>query len=421
MKPGFVVVGAGFGGLWAVKRLAAAGVPVTLIDQRNYHTFFPLLYQVAAAELGPTSIGYPVRSALRDMSHVRFRLGRVGGVDLQGRRVLLDDGAEEPYRTLLLSLGSVTHFFGVSGAEEHAFPLRWMNDALELRRHILTRFELAARRQGEERRRALTFIIVGGGATGVEFAGALAELVFGPVLADFPEFLPWDPRIVLVEGQDRVLGSMHPELSAYAASRLESRGVELRLGAQVGSVDVRGVSLEGADRIDGDTVVWTAGVRGDPMFEGSGLEIGRGGRIVVEPTLQARGWPDVFVAGDLALVEADGQPIPQVAAAAMQLGEAAAENILRRSEGARLLPFRYEDPGMMAVIGRYAAVAEIGGYRGGGLFAWVIWALVHIANLIGFRSRLLVLVNWAWNYLSFRRAVRLILPDRDDSRGSVGG
>ncbi|MDH3225053.1 MAG: FAD-dependent oxidoreductase, partial [Gemmatimonadota bacterium] len=285
----------------------------------------------------------------------------------------------------------------------------------------LTRFELAARRQGEERRRALTFIIVGGGATGVEFAGALAELVFGPVLADFPEFLPWDPRIVLVEGQDRVLGSMHPELSAYAASRLESRGVELRLGAQVGSVDVRGVSLEGADRIDGDTVVWTAGVRGDPMFEGSGLEIGRGGRIVVEPTLQARGWPDVFVAGDLALVEADGQPIPQVAAAAMQLGEAAAENILRRSEGARLLPFRYEDPGMMAVIGRYAAVAEIGGYRGGGLFAWVIWALVHIANLIGFRSRLLVLVNWAWNYLSFRRAVRLILPDRDDSRGSVGG
>ena len=417
MSPRVVVVGAGFGGLWATRRLVRGGARVTLIDQRNYHTFFPLLYQVAAAELGPTSIGYPVRSALRDMKQVEFRLGRVTSLQLADRSLTLSDGTAVPYETLLLSPGSVTHFFGVPGAQEHAFPLRWMSDALELRHHILSGFEQAARLEGPERTRALTFIIVGGGATGVEYAGALAELVFGPVLADFPEFRPEELRIVLVEGQDRVLGGMHPDLSSYAASRLESRGVELRLNALVESVDGTGVTLTDGVRLEGDTVVWTAGVRGDPVFTEAGLETGPGGRVIVEPTLQARGWPDVFVAGDLTYLEHEGQPIPQVAPAAMQLGEAAAENILRRSEGARLLNFRYEDPGMMAVIGRYAAVAEIGGYRGGGLFAWVMWALIHIAKLIGFRSRLLVLVNWAWNYLSFRRAVRLILPDRvgDDS------
>ncbi|NNM32580.1 MAG: NAD(P)/FAD-dependent oxidoreductase [Gemmatimonadetes bacterium] len=407
-----VVVGAGFGGLWATRHLVRGGARVTLIDQRNYHTFFPLLYQVAAAELGPTSIGYPIRSVLRDMKDVEFRLGRVTSLNLADRAVTLADGTSVPYETLLLSPGSVTHYFGVPGAQDHAFPLRWMNDALELRRHILTRFEYAARAEGEDRGRALTFIIVGGGATGVEYAGALAELVFGPVLADFPEFRKDELHILLVEGQDRVLGAMHPDLSAYAASRLASRGVELRLGAHVESVDAGGVVLTDGARLEGDTVVWTAGVRGDPVFTEAGLKTGRGGRVVVEPTLQARGWPDVFVAGDLAYIEHEGEPVPQVAPAAMQLGEAAAANILRRGEGARMLDFRYQDPGMMAVIGRYAAVAEIGGYRGGGLFAWVMWALIHIAKLIGFRSRLLVLVNWAWNYLSFRRAVRLILPDR---------
>ena len=415
-----VVVGAGFGGLWATRRLARAGTRVTLIDQRNYHTFFPLLYQVAAAELGPTSIGYPVRSALRDLKGVDFRLGRAASLDLEGRHVILADGDAVPYDTLLLSPGSVTHYFGVPGAEEHAFPLRWMQDALELRRHILTRLESATRLEGGERSRALTFVIVGGGATGVEYAGALAELLYGPVLADFPELGRADLRIVLVEGRDRVLGAMHPDLSAYAASRLESRGVELRLGAQVASVDLGGVSLADGTRLDGETVVWTAGVRGDPVFAASGLEAGPGGRLLVEPTLQARGRPDVFVVGDLAYVEHEGEPLPQVAPAAMQLGEAAADNILRLIEGNRPVPFRYQDPGMMAVIGRYAAVAEIGGYRGGGLFAWTLWALIHIAKLIGFRSRLLVLVNWAWNYLSFRRAVRLILPDRMEPAGQAG-
>ena len=413
MSPRVVVVGAGFSGLWAVRALARSRVSVTLVDQHNYHTFFPLLYQVAAAELGPTSIGYPVRSLLRRMETVDFKLGTVRELRLEEGKVLLEGGEEVSYDLLLLASGSVAHFFGVPGAAEHAFPLREMREALALRHHILTCFETAAGLPpGPERSRLLTFIVVGGGATGVEFSGALAELVFGPLLADFPEIGVHEVRIVLVEAGDRVLNTVHPDLSRYAAGRLESRGVKLVLGSTVSSIDAEGAVLSSETRLDGRTVVWTAGVRGDPLYEGSGLQVGRGGRIVVEPTLQARGWDNVFVAGDLALVEHDGEPIPQVAPAAIQLGEVAAANIQRKIEGSRLLPFRYQDPGMMAVIGRYAAVAEIGGYRGGGFFAWILWVLIHIAKLIGFRSRLLVLVNWAWNYLSFRRAVRLILPDK---------
>lgn len=408
-----MVVGAGFSGLWAVRALARSGTSVTLVDQHNYHTFFPLLYQVAAAELGPTSIGYPVRSLLRRMGSVDFKLGTLRDLRLGENTIVLEGGEELAYDVLLLASGSVAHFFGVPGAVEHAFPLRQMNEALELRHHILTCFESAAGLSpGAERSALLTFIIVGGGATGVEFSGALAELVFGPLLADFPEIGTHEVRIVLVEGADRVLNTIHRDLSRYAAERLENRRVELFLGSSVSSIDSEGVALADGTRLEGRTVVWTAGVRGDPLYEDSGLHVGRGGRIVVEPTLQARGWDNVFIAGDLALVEHEGEPIPQVAPAAIQLGEVAAANIRRQIDGSRLLPFRYQDPGMMAVIGRYAAVAEIGGYRGGGFFAWILWVLIHIAKLIGFRSRLLVLVNWAWNYLSFRRAVRLILPDR---------
>lgn len=412
-RPRVVVVGAGFSGLWAVRALSGQGLSVTLVDQENYHTFFPLLYQVAAAELGPTSIGYPVRSLLRPLEDVQFKLATAIGVDAPGGGVLLEGGGRLPYDAVLLATGSVAHFFGVPGAEEHAFPLRRMDEALELRHRILTRFEAgAAMDPGPERDRALSFVIVGGGATGVEFAGALGELVFGPLLADYPEIGPHQVRIVLIEGAPSVLSTLHPDLSRYAAERLESRGVQLRLGTAVASIDARGVTLSDDRRIDADTVVWTAGVQGDPLFQGTELAVGKGGRLVVEPTLQARGWENVFVAGDLALVTHEGRPIPQVAPAAIQLGEAAAANIVRLFQKKSLLPFRYEDPGMMAVIGRYAAVADIGGYRGGGFFPWILWALIHIAKLIGFRSRLLVLVNWAWNYFSFRRSVRLILPER---------
>ncbi|MGI9629026.1 MAG: NAD(P)/FAD-dependent oxidoreductase [Longimicrobiales bacterium] len=418
MQPHVVVVGAGFAGVWAVRRLAKRGVArITLVEQNNYHTFYPLLYQVAAAELGPTSVAYPVRSLLRGLHKVRFKLGRLESVDVEAKSVVVE-GEVIDYDALLLATGSVPNFFGVEGAESFAFRLRELSDALPLRQQVLAQFEVAAQvPPGPGRTEALSFVIVGGGATGVEFAGALSELIYGPLLRDFPEIGADEVSITLVEGGARLLASMHESSSAYAASRLTARKVDLRMGQIVQRVTADGVEFKDGSGLVANTVVWTAGIQGDPLFrDGGGLEVGAGGRIKVDPTLQARGAPDVFIAGDLALAEHDGAVLPQVAPVAIQQGEAAAENIARRLAHQTPIPFVYDDPGMLAVIGRYAAVAEVGGYRGKGIVAWAVWALVHIRALVGFRNRFLVMVNWAWNYLSFSRAVRLILPERDEKR-----
>jgi NADH dehydrogenase len=404
------VVGAGFGGLWAARGLANRNVDVTLVDRNNYHTFFPLLYQVAAAELGPTDIAHPVRSIFRRAGNVTVRMAAMTGLDLEGRRVLTDQGPLQ-YDYLVLALGSESSFFGVPGAAEHAYPLRWMDDAVPLRYQVLKCFEAAAATTDHERRRRLlTFTVVGGGPTGVEYAGALSELVFGPLHEDFPGVSPEEVSIELLEASDTLLRGFPPKLGRYAFDRLARRRVRVRLGSAVQAVDADGVELS-TGRLATDTVVWTAGVQGDPRAATWGLPVGRGGRIPVTPNLHLEGRPEVFVVGDLAYREDEtGTAFPQVAQVAIQQGRHAAANILRLTAGRPSEPFRYRDLGMLAVIGRNAAAAHVFGLTFTGWVAWWLWLGIHISWLIGFRNRALVLLNWGWNYVFFRRAVRLILP-----------
>lgn len=408
-RPRVLIVGAGFAGLWAARELGGEAADVTLIDRNNFHTFYPLLYQIGAAELEAVEIAYPVRGILRKHSNVRFFMAEARGLDLDGRAVETSRG-RFPYDYLLLATGSVTHFFGVEGADRHAFPLRTLEEGLALRNHILARFEGAVREEDPAKRsRGLRFVIVGGGPTGVEFAGALAELVFGPLAKDFREVRE-EVSVVLVEARERLLPEMPERLGRYASRRLEKMGVELRLGGSVRRVTPEAVHLEDGTGIPTRTVAWTAGVRGDPDAAGWGLPTGRQGRVGTLPTLQLEGWPEVYVAGDLAYLELEGEAPPMVARVAIQQGEHAARNILRQIRGETPRPFRYRDSGMLAVIGRNSGVAHVYGRAFTGFLAWLLWLAVHIVKLIGFRNRLVVLVNWAWDYFFFERAVRLILP-----------
>lgn len=415
-RPRVVIVGAGFGGLWAARALRDQPVDVLILDRDNYHTFLPLLYQVAAAELGPTEIAYPVRSIFRGVRNVDFRMDEAVDVDFDRKRIRtpLDEIA---YDYLILGLGSTPNFFGVEGAAEHAFPLRTMRQAIPLRHHILSRFEAAAHEgDPEHRRRLLTFVVVGGGPTGVEFSGALAEFVYGPVGRDYRSVDPEEVRILVLEAVDRVLPAMPEKLGSYARERLERRGAEVRTGTAVERVRPDGVDLSDGTRLPTDTVVWTAGVQGDPAAERWGLPVARGGRVRVEETLQVPGRPEVFVVGDLAYLEdSEGRALPQVAPVAIQEAEQAAANLLRAVRDEELEPFRFDDPGMLAVIGRNAGVARVWGRSFTGIFAWLLWLAVHIFELIGFRNRILVLVNWGWNYIFYERAVRLILPSAPES------
>ncbi len=405
------MAGAGFGGLWVARTLAGRNADVVLVDRNNYHTFFPLLYQVAAAELSPTDIAYPVRSIFRSARNVAVRMATVTGLDAAARVVLTSTGPVA-YDALVLALGSEPHFFGVAGAAEHAFPLRWMDDAIPLRHHILTRFEAAAATgDPAERRRLLTVAVVGGGPTGVEFSGALAELIHGPLLKDYPGIRREEVAVVLLEAGERLLAGMPPQLGAYAADRLRGRRVQIRAGVRVESVGPGWLRLAGGEIVPTDTVVWTAGIQGDPALRSWGLPLGRGGRIQVDPGLRVPGHPEIYVVGDLAYREdARGHPFPQVAQVAIQQGRYVGKAILRHGPGNVAPPFRYVDPGMLAVIGRNSAVAHVFGGAFRGLPAWLLWLGIHLVWLIGFRNRALVLLNWAWNYLSFGRSVRLILP-----------
>lgn len=407
--PRVVVVGAGFGGLWVARGLARRPVRVTLIDRNNYHTFFPLLYQVAAAELVPSDIAHPVRSIFRRAHNVHVRMAQMTGLDIDGRAILTDVGRIE-YDYLVLALGSEPSFFGVPGAAEHAFPLRWMADAVPLRHHVLTRFGAAMTADPQRRARLLTFVVVGGGPTGVEYAGALSELIFGPLLKDFPGIRRDEVRVELVEASGRLLGGMPEKLSTYARERLGRRRVRVRVGTAVEAVERDAVRLGGGETLPTETVVWTAGVRGDPRVAEWGLPVARGGRVPVTEHLCMEAHPEVFVVGDLAYLEDDGKPLPQVAQVAIQQGRRAAANLRARIAGRPEKPFVYRDPGMLAVIGRNAAVAHVFGLAFRGLTAWLLWLGIHVTWLIGFHNRALVLLNWGWNYVRYRRAVRLILP-----------
>jgi NADH dehydrogenase len=408
--PRVVIVGAGFGGLWAARALARPPFRTVLIDRNNYHTFLPLLYQVAAAEVEPEEIIYPVRSILHSLHNVDFLLADVKRVDFSAR-VVETNTTSISYDYLILAAGSTTHFFGVSGAAEHAFALKTLDDAVRLRNHILCCFERAVRDPSRERRQQrLNFAIVGGGPTGVEFAGALAELLRGPLRRDYPGLDFREAQVMLLEAAATLLAGLPERLGRYALDRLRDMGVEVRLGATVSQVDIDSVRLSDGQRIPTETIIWTAGVRGEPSVAGWGLGADRAGRIVALPSLQVADHPEVYVIGDLARVEEGGRPLPMIAPVAIQQGVTAAENIRRQWVGAAPLAFHYRDRGMMATIGRNAAVAHLAGRTFTGFPAWLVWLGVHLFKLIGFRNRLFVLTNWAWDYFLFERTVRLILP-----------
>jgi NADH:ubiquinone reductase (H+-translocating) len=409
-RPRVVIVGAGFAGLEAAKTLAGEPVDVVLLDRNNYHAFYPLLYQVGAAQLEASDIVYPVRSVFRRKDNVRFRMMRVEGIDRE-RKVVTGDGMDVPYDYLVLALGSRTHFLGVSGAEEHALPFKTIHHALAVRNWILNRLERAAAAQTRsERRGLLTFVIVGGGPTGVELAGALAELVRRPLSRDFPDLDLGEARILLVEAMDQILPTFDEKAGRYAEKRLRSLDVEVRTGSMVEEVTSRCIRLKGGEEIESDAVVWAAGVRGHPLPEACGLTVTEKGTVPVDPYLRAHDDPAILVAGDLAFLEDDGEPLPMVAQFALQGGRHAARTILRDVKGEPLEPFRYRDLGSMAAVGRGRAVALIRGRTLTGFAAWPAWALVHVGKLVGFRNRLGVMINWAADYIFFERPLRLIMP-----------
>jgi NADH:ubiquinone reductase (H+-translocating) len=411
--PRIVIVGAGFGGLWAAKKLHKEPVNIFLLDRNNYHSFWPLLYQVGSAELEPSQIAYPVRAILRRQPNVRFVMAEVTAVDSHQQQVQTADPYQSPipYDYLILATGSVARFFGIPGAERHTFPLKTMEDGIRLRNQILRCFETAEREQDpERRRRLLTFAIVGGGPTGIEYAGALAELIYNPLAKDYPGVNIDEVQILLVEAQTQLLQGMPDSLGQYAAARLATMKVTVRLNAMVSAVTDNSLTLNQNETILTETVVWTAGVGGEAVAATSGLPTQRNGTVPVQPTLQVEGLPHVYVVGDLAHFGENSQPLPMLAPVAMQQGEWAARNILRQLRGDAPQSFSYRDRGSMATIGRNAAVARIYGRNFTGFIAWLVWVFVHIRELIGFRNRLVVLINWAYNYVAFERMVRLILP-----------
>lgn len=406
--PQIVIVGAGFAGLRAARQFAGAPVQVTLVDQNNYHLFQPLLYQVATAGVSATDIAYPVRAIFRKQANFTFRMATVTDVDFAARQVLTDRGPI-PYDQLILGVGGETNTFGLQGVARHAFPLKSLDDAIRLRNHILRMFELSAQAADPETRAALrTFVVVGGGPTGVECAGALSELIRLVLVKDFPGFDLSDVQVHLVERMDSLLPGFPPALSAAAAETLRRKHVNLNFGWQVQDYDGEVITLQDGRQLPAHTLVWAAGVQAVSLLKQIGLPTSRQGRVPVLPTLQVPGLEHVWVVGDAAYLEEAGQPLPMMAPVAIQQGELAANNILRQLSGQPLQEFQYKDPGSLATIGRNAAVARINRLKFSGFAAWLVWLAVHIFWLIGFRNRLLVMINWAWDYLFYERAVRLI-------------
>lgn len=417
-----VVIGAGFGGLAVVKGLADAPVDVVVVDANNFHTFQPLLYQVATAGLDADDIAHPVRGIVARHRNADVRMGRVTRIDLESQRVELAEGPSLGYDTLVVAAGAVTNTYGIPGVAEHGFGLKTIDDALSLRAHVLSQFERASVSPELIDDGALTVVIGGGGPTGVELAGGLTELFERVLAKDFPTLDVRRARVVLVEPTDRLLGAFRPSLSASARRALARRGVEVRFGVGVASVDDKVVRLTDGSEVPAATLVWTAGVTASPLAAELARQLGdaaltRGGRVVVRPDLTVPGHPEVHVIGDLAAATDDrGQLLPQLAPVAMQAGDLVAANVVRTLEGEPTGSFRYVDKGSMATIGRHAAVAQLpGGIRLRGTIGWLAWLGLHLVMLVGFRNRVNVLVNWAWSYLTYDRASRLILsPVRPD-------
>ena len=406
--PHVVVIGGGFGGLAATRALARQPVRVTLVDRRNHHLFQPLLYQVATATLSPADIAMPLRSIFRNARNVTVILAEAERIDLDGRRVMLA-GGELAYDALVIAAGAGHSYFGHGDWEALAPGLKTLEDALEIRRRVLLAFEAAERAtDGAERRALLTFVVVGGGPTGVELAGALAEIARHTIARDFRAIDPTQARVVLLEAGERLLSSFPPGLSRSTEKALNRLGVEVRTGALVTRLTADAVWI-GGEQIRSRAVLWAAGVAAAPLARSLGVPLDRAGRVVVEPDLSLPGHPEVSVIGDLcAFPHQTGTPLPGLAPVAVQAGRAAAENIRRRLAGEPTVAFRYRDRGSMATIGRAAAVAVIGDVHLSGLVAWLAWLFIHIALLIGFKNRVVVLIQWAWAYVTWQRGARLI-------------
>jgi len=447
--PHVVIIGGGFGGLDAARALDGAPVRVTLVDRHNYHLFQPLLYQVATAALSPGDIASPIRWVLRRQRNVQVLLAEARSIEPFARRVVLDSGPDETgsapaeaghsvpghdvlaghcirelsYEYLIVASGATHAYFGHPEWAARAPGLKTLDDALAIRRQVLLAFEAAERETDPEaQKRLLTFVIIGGGPTGVELAGALAEIARQSLREDFRAIQPESARIILLEGGPSVLGTFPEPLQRAARESLARLGVEVRTGSLVTGVDVEGVvwrraSTEASatvagERIVAQTVLWAAGVAASPLAKSLGVALDRAGRVPAEPTLAVPGHPEVFVVGDICSLQQDGKPLPGVAQVAKQQGAHAARNVLHAVRGEPLVPFHYRDYGNMATIGRGSAVADIGGVKASGFFAWLLWISVHIFSLIGFRNRIAVMSEWAWAYLTFQRRVRLITGEK---------
>jgi NADH dehydrogenase len=404
-----IIVGGGFGGLAVAKALRRQPARILLVDRRNHHVFQPLLYQVAGAALAPGDIAEPIRAILGRQDNVEVLLGEVTGVDLAARTITVDGATTRAYDTLVLAAGMVNHWYGNEGWDVHAPGLKTLDDALEIRRRILLSYERAEWCEDEAERRALlTFVVVGGGPTGVELAGALKEIGAQTMRRDFRHIHPEQARVILVEGTSAVLQAFGGHLPAEARAQLEHLGVEVRTDTRVSAIDARGVTL-GDDRIDAATVLWAAGVRAAAVGAQLGVPLDRSGRVVVEPDLSVPGHPEVMVIGDLAHFSHQTETgLPGVAQVALQMGKHVARNLAADAKGRPRKPFRYRDLGSMATVGRKLAVAEIGGLRFAGFIAWLIWLFVHLIALVGFRNRFVVLTQWSWNYFTNERNSRLI-------------
>jgi len=414
-----VIVGGGFGGLTCAKQLTDKNLNVTLVDRHNHHLFQPLLYQVAMAGLAPSEIAVPIRSILRKQRNTTVLLAEVVGIDMVNKRVKLAQTQDLPYDYLVLAPGARTHYFGHDDWAHYAPGLKSIDDAVEIRRRVLLAFEAAERETDPaERARLLSFVVIGGGPTGVEMAGAIAELGRYVLSRDFRRVRPSETRVLLIEGGARVLSTFHEELSEKTVVQLSELGVQVRTGTVVESIDVNGVKLRSGEVISASTILWAAGVSSSPLLQTLGIELDRAGRAKVEKDCSLPGHREVFVIGDASyLLGDDGNPLPGVSPTAMQMGRHVASIIrgeLAQGAGATAArePFRYRDKGSMATIGRSRAIAEMGNLRLSGFLAWLAWLVVHVFYLIGFRNRFAVVVDWAWSYFTFRRGARLITGGR---------
>jgi NADH:quinone reductase (non-electrogenic) len=407
--PHVVIVGAGFGGLETAQNLAHTPVQITLIDRHNYHLFQPLLYQIAIAGLVPSQIAYPLRTIFRRQKNLTFQMSEVTSIDFNARYIRTN-GSVIAYDYLVLAIGGQTNFFGVTGAEENGFQLKSIESATGTRNHLLRMLEQASREVDVEKRRALlTFVVVGAGPTGVETAGALAELITHVMTKDYPAMDLKDVRVILLEATGNVMATYPPELRKATMKLLESKNVEILLNTRLTDYNGQRITLADGEQIDTYTLIWTAGVRSAELTDRLGVQQAASKRVRVEPTLQLPQRPEVFIIGDAAYLEdGKGQPLPMLATVAQQEAKVAAQNLQKILKGETPESFQYKDPGLLATIGRNAAVARIWGLSFSGFIAWVIWVVLHIYRLIGFRNRLVVLINWAWDYLFYDNQVRLI-------------